>query len=177
MAILEIVTYGHPALRQKAGKVEVIDDEIEQIVEDLEDTLNLDKGIGLAAPQVGISKQIFLVDLSHTKEKRRVALINPVIVDKSNDTGIYEEGCLSLPEIWGDVVRPKKITIKGQLLTGQSIIIRAKGLFARALQHELDHLYGKLFIDYFNLEDYKKNKTKINGLLVKAEKQFGEAAR
>jgi peptide deformylase len=174
MAKQEIVTYGHPSLRTKSENVCEITDEIKEIIRNLEDTLNLDSGIGLAAPQIGANKQIFLVDLSRAKDKRRVILLNPKIISQSNETDEYEEGCLSLPEIWGNVTRPSQVKVKGQLLNGSSIIIEADGLFARALQHELDHLQGKLFIDYLSPDEYEKNRVKIQALLDKNKKNLGK---
>lgn len=173
MAKLEIITYGNPILRKVAERVEKIDDEIKKIIKDLKDTLAEENGIGLAAPQVGISKRILIVDLSKSNEDKKVALINPKIIYSSKEVGVYNEGCLSIPDVWGDVIRPIEIRVKAQLENGDSIVINADGLFARVLQHELDHLDGKLFIDYLSEEDLEKNREKLENLLKLNKEKLG----
>lgn len=176
MGKLDIITYGHPLLRQKAEPVEKIDDEIISVIDGMKKALETEGGIGLAAPQVGVMKQIFLVDLTKSDQPHKVALINPKIIFKSLDTVPYEEGCLSIPDVWGDVIRPKKIKIKGQLTNGTSMIIEADGMYARVLQHEYDHLLGKLFIDYLSDVDLTKNRQKIDALLEANRKKLGKIA-
>lgn len=169
MAIQKIVSYGHPALRRPAQKVTKIDDEILQIIQDLKDTLKHIGGLGLAAPQIGIEKQIFIADLSLMDEKKyignKVTFINPKIIYSSKKIDIDKEGCLSLMDIRGYVSRPIKIKMKGLMPSGTIRTIDAFGYYARVLQHEYDHLHSKLFIDYFSPEDYKKNKDQINKYL------------
>ncbi len=167
MQKLEVITYGNPVLRKKAQKVTEINDEIRQIVWGMEETLEMQNGIGLAAPQVGISRNIFLVDLTKSGEKRKVVLINPKIIYKSRFTESAEEGCLSIPGVYGVVRRPDEVRIKGKLLNGKTVLIEGEGLFGRALQHEFDHLEGKLFIDYLNKDDLDKNKEKIGAIIEK----------
>lgn len=106
-------------------------------------TMKEAKGIGLAAPQVGVSARIFIVDM----EGKVSVFINPEVRDFSKEIGPFEEGCLSVQKIWGPVTRPKKLTIKAADQNGKIIKVRAKGLLARVIQHEVDHLNGILFID------------------------------
>lgn len=174
MARLKVITYGNPVLRKKATKVDAITDEIRQIVHDMEETLESENGIGLAAPQVGISKKLFLVDLSKSGENRKVVLVNPKIIYKSPYTHVSEEGCLSIPKVYGAVRRPEEVRIKGKLLNGKTIIIEGEGLFGRALQHEFDHLEGKLFIDYLSKEDLDKNREKIDAIVAANRTLLGD---
>lgn len=176
MAIQTIVTYGHPALRIPASPVLQIDEEILQIIHDLKDTLYHVGGLGLAAPQIGISKQIFIADLTNLKERKyignKVVFINPEIIQQSKKLEADNEGCLSLIEVRGTVARPFKIKMKGLLPSGNIRIIEAKGLFARCLQHEFDHLYGRLFIDYFSDQDKEKNREFMNKYLEENKKNL-----
>ncbi len=165
MAVREIVTYGHPVLRNPAEKITGINEEILNIIQDMKDTLNDVGGLGLAAPQIGVGKQIFLVDLSVMNDKKyigcKTVLINPEIIFSSKKTEIDNEGCLSLMDVRGNVERPFKIKIKGLTPAGVTRTITADGLYARALQHEFDHLHGRLFLDYFSEEDLAKNQELI----------------
>lgn len=174
MGKLDIITYGNPLLRKKCEPVETVDKEILQIIEGMKKSLDSANGIGLAAPQVGVLKNIFLVDLTKSDQPYKVALINPKIIFKSIDVGPYEEGCLSIPEVWGQVIRPKSIKIKGQLTNGKSMVIEAEGLYARVLQHEFDHLLGKLFIDYLSDVDLNKNRQKLDALVEANRKKLGK---
>ncbi len=178
MAVKTIVSYGHPALRIPAQKVEKIDDEILGIIEDLKDTLNYIGGLGLAAPQIGVQKQIFIADLSIMKERQyagnKVAFINPEIVFSSKKTETDSEGCLSIMDIRANVERPFKIKMKGLIPSGVYRTIEATGLFARALQHEYDHLHGKLFIDYISKEEFDKNKAVLDKYIAEIKKNLPE---
>lgn len=142
--ILKIVQEGAPVLREKAKPVpNPKSPEIKRLIEDMIATMKDAKGLGLAAPQVGKSLRLFTVDV----EDKIYVFINPEIKDLSKDKSSFEEGCLSVQKIWGPVVRPKKLTIKALDETGKPIKIRAKGLLARVIQHEMDHINGILFID------------------------------
>ncbi len=142
--ILKIIQEGNPVLRKKAETVkEPTSPETRKLVEDMIVTMKHASGIGLAAPQVGHSLKIFTVNL----EENKYVFINPEIRDISEDMTPFEEGCLSVEKIWGPVVRPKKLTIKAIDENGKQVKIRAKGLLARVVQHEMDHLNGILFID------------------------------
>ncbi len=176
MAVLKVVKYGHPVLRRKADPVTTIDDEIKKIIQDLEDTLDSQDGIGLAAPQVGVSKRIFVVDLKKADQEKRVVLLNPRIIESSTDTSTTDEGCLSIPEVWGPVTRPVRIKIKGELVNGQTYMFTADGLFARAIQHELDHLDGKLFIDYVDPSHLEKYRDKLDAMIAENKKELEQIA-
>ncbi|HBY57048.1 MAG TPA: peptide deformylase [Candidatus Atribacteria bacterium] len=143
MAILEIKVYGDPVLREKSQPVEKITPEILNIIKDMTETMYAASGVGLAAPQVGVLKRIIIVDGG---EEGVIALINPKIVDKEGES-IAEEGCLSLPDIYANVKRSSKVTVEALDLDGEQIKITKEDLIARALQHEIDHLEGTLFID------------------------------
>lgn len=173
MAKLEVITYGNPILRQKATPVRKIDNRIKQIVAGMEEALAKEEGIGLAAPQVGIAEQIVLINLSKSGHTTRMALINPEIVFFSNDKVPYQEGCLSIPDVWGDVHRPSLIRVKAKTLSGRNILLEADDILARVLQHEIDHLHGKLFIDYLSEEDRQKNAEKIQQILEENRKKLG----
>jgi len=143
MAILEIKEYGEPILRGKALPVKEIAPEILNLIKDMAETMYTDSGVGLAAPQVGVSKRIIVID---GEEEGLIALINPMIV-KSEGELVEEEGCLSIPGIYSQVKRSSKVTVKALNENGDPIEITKEGLAARALQHEIDHLDGILFID------------------------------
>ena len=142
--ILKIIQEGDPVLRKKAEPVKnPKTPEIKELVADMIATMEKANGIGLAAPQVGLSYQIFTIKL----EDKVYVFINPEIKDLSSEIIPFEEGCLSVKKMWGPVIRPKKLTIKAIDENGKPIKIRAKGLLARVIQHEIDHLNGRLFID------------------------------
>ena len=143
MAILEIKEYGEPVLREKALPVEEVTPEILNLIKDMAETMYTDSGVGLAAPQVGVSKRIILVD---GEEDGLIVLINPMII-KSEGEVVEEEGCLSVPGVYSKVKRLSKVTVKALNENGDPIEITKEGLIARALQHEIDHLDGILFID------------------------------
>src|SRR3989338_2760341 len=142
--ILKIVQEGAPVLREKSKPVEdPKSPEIKKLVEDMIATMKDAKGLGLAAPQVGKSLRLFTADV----EDKVYVFINPEIKDLSKDKSSFEEGCLSVQKIWGSVIRPKKLTINALYENGKPVKIRAKGLLARVIQHEVDHVNGALFID------------------------------
>ena len=143
MAILEINEYGEPVLREKALPVKEVTPEILNIIKDMAETMYSDSGVGLAAPQVGVSKRIILVD---GEEDGLIVLINPMII-KSEGEAVAEEGCLSIPGIYSQVKRASKVTVKALNENGDPIEITKEALTARALQHEIDHLDGILFVD------------------------------
>jgi peptide deformylase len=143
MAILEIKEYGEPILRGKALPVKEIAPEILNLIKDMAETMYTDSGVGLAAPQVGVSKRIIVID---GEEEGLMVLINPILV-KSEGELVEEEGCLSIPGIYSQVKRASKVTVRALNENGDPIEMTKKGLAARALQHEIDHLDGILFID------------------------------
>ena len=147
MARREILKYGHPVLAKPAEPVLEIDAEILKLAEDMVETMHTAPGIGLAAPQVNVSRRLITIDLS-VGEKRDdlIILINPEIIGQEGEV-ISEEGCLSVPDIQANVARPRKVTIKGLDIRGKETVIQAEELLARVFCHEIDHLNGKLFIE------------------------------
>ena len=147
MAILHICTYPEEILRHPAEPVTEIDEEVVKLVEHMAETMYSAPGIGLAATQVGVAKQVLVADIAARKpESELIVLINPEIVAAEGEV-IFEEGCLSVPDYQAEVKRHEKITVRGLNLKGEEVEIEAEGLLAIVLQHEIDHLNGKLFID------------------------------
>ncbi|NLJ25851.1 MAG: peptide deformylase [Firmicutes bacterium] len=145
MAILEIVKDPDPVLRRKAEPVTQVTKRIRRLIKDMLETMYSADGVGLAAPQVGVSERVIVVDIGEGP----VALINPEIeIDEASGKEIDVEGCLSIPGTFGYVERAEEVVVNGLNETGRSTRIKAEGLFARALQHETDHLDGVLFIDH-----------------------------
>jgi peptide deformylase len=143
MALRKIITSENPILRQKAKKVHRFDPSLQKLVDDMFETMHDANGVGLAAPQIGMSIRIFVAEY----EDRKVAVFNPEIV-KAEGEVLGTEGCLSIPGYAGDNIRRAvKVVVKGQDVRGKSIRLNAEGWFARILQHEIDHLNGILFID------------------------------
>ncbi len=164
MAIKKILTFPNPVLREKAEKITTFDDELKQLANDMGKTMYNAPGVGLAANQIGITRQIVVVDISREEnEKKFIALINPVISEgEGSVTG--EEGCLSVLEYESKVKRFQKIRVTAQDLDGKKLDFEAEDRFARILQHEVDHLHGTLFIDHISrlkLTLYKKKLKKI----------------
>ncbi|RKX96936.1 MAG: peptide deformylase [Spirochaetes bacterium] len=142
----EIVVYPHPILRKKAEEVPLIDGEVRDIISEMFETMKEGDGIGLAAPQIGISRRIIVVSVDE-KGFHKFALVNPRIVFFSKEKSIMEEGCLSIPGIRAEVKRPQSIVVEGFTRSGRAVRVEASGLLARVFQHEIDHLDGVLFID------------------------------
>lgn len=142
MAVYQIVEIGAEVLREKAKEVKEVNPSIIKLLDNMVDTMLAADGVGLAAPQIGVSKRVIVVKV----DDELVELINPVILEKSG-LNSAEEGCLSIPNITGDVVRPAKIRVQGLNRQGEMLDFYAERLLARALQHEIDHLEGILFVD------------------------------
>lgn len=143
---------GDPVLRKKAAKVEKITSDTQKLINDMIDTMHKANGLGLAAPQIGVSQRIAIIEIDELDEKGQekstlYTLINPEIVRKSDDTWEHAEGCLSIPGWRGDVERPFTITVKALDRRGNRLRFEASEMLARAIQHELDHLDGVLYID------------------------------
>lgn len=151
MAIREILVVPDPVLKQVSTPVEVVDDELRALMDDMLETMYAAPGIGLAAIQVGVPKQVIVMDLAppDTEPQPRY-FVNPEILWSSEDTAPYEEGCLSIPEIYDEVERPARVKLKYLNYQGEEVIEDAEGLFAVCIQHEMDHLKGVLFIDYLS---------------------------
>jgi peptide deformylase len=147
MAVLEIVTYPHPVLKKPAEKVGQIDDSVKRLIQDMKETMYHANGIGLAAPQVGISLRVIVLDVSPLDPRFGFfALINPELLSEEGEID-YEEGCLSVPECTEKVKRNEKIRVKGLSPEGSEVELGAEGILAIALQHEMDHLNGTVILD------------------------------
>ena len=142
-----ILRYGAPALQGVAAPVETVDDEIRQLIDDMVDTMYAAPGVGLAAPQIGIPLRVAVIDLSVGKRGGDLlALVNPEFVEREG-MQLEEEGCLSVPGFTATVPRPSRVVVRALDRTGASQTIEGTGLLARALQHEVDHLDGRLFLN------------------------------
>lgn len=177
--ILEIVTYGHPALRSKGKPVEKIDEHIRQLAEDMLDTMYENDGVGLAAQQVGLPLQMCVIDVSPVRDRPStlwidgkkvpikkhmpLVLINPTI-ELLGESESGPEGCLSFPGISAEIARPSSVRVHAQDIEGRTISFEAAGLLSRAVQHEYDHLQGVLFIDRMTPEDRKALEPEIEKL-------------
>jgi peptide deformylase len=143
VALLDIHVLGSPILRQETVVVPEVTDELRRLVDDMFETMHAAKGIGLAAPQVGRRERLFVAEV----EERRLVFFNPEIAEQEG-TARGEEGCLSIPEVYGDVTRAARVVMRGLDEHGARVEVEARELLGRCLQHELDHLHGRLFLDH-----------------------------
>lgn len=172
MAILPITVYGDKVLRQKAAPIDQIDDKTIALIRNMFETMHNAYGIGLAANQVASTKSLFIVDLSvmdEYKKEKPITLINPVILDISEETEVMEEGCLSLPNLRADVERPAIIKVKYLDTDENEQIMEADGLLARVILHEYDHLMGKMIPDRVDAKTRKKLQKKLNNIIARKE--------
>lgn len=149
MAALPILAYPHPQLRQKAKRVRNIDGSIQRLIDDMVETMHQAQGVGLAAPQIGVPLRVIVIGLPG---EETIALVNPQIVKRSGERQVIE-GCLSVPGYRGEIKRSAKVTAKGLDRYGREIRIKGEGLLAEALEHEIDHLNGVLYIDHLESLD------------------------
>lgn len=186
MALLDILTYPDPTLRKKCDPVEVIDDDLIKLLDDMADTMYEAPGVGLAAPQVGVTKRVIVADIKprervgDTEEAEEILLppdrselielINPEIVF-SDGEAVGEEGCLSIPGFVSDVKRKYEVVVEGYNREGELVEIQCEDLLARVFQHEIDHLDGILFIDRLGRLKRELLKKKIEKALGKEQKQ------
>ncbi|MBN8284484.1 peptide deformylase [Zoogloea sp.] len=161
MALLPILRYPDPRLHTRAAPVREVNDEIRQLVADMAETMYEAPGIGLAATQVNVHKRVVVIDVSEDKSAL-VALINPEIIARSGEQ-ICEEGCLSVPGIYDKVSRSETVRVRALDQQGQTFELDAEGLLAVCIQHELDHLEGKVFVEYLS----QLKQTRIKGKLAK----------
>lgn len=159
MALLPILTHPNERLHIIAKPVEKIDERIKQLIQDMAETMYEAKGIGLAATQVDFHERVVVIDVSEERDQLLV-LINPVITQKMDETS-YEEGCLSIPGIYDTVHRAERITVEYLDPQGQAQSLDADGLLAICIQHEIDHLDGKLFVEYLSTLKQNRIKTKL----------------
>ncbi|MGE5230983.1 MAG: peptide deformylase [Deltaproteobacteria bacterium] len=146
MSVLPIHLLGSPVLRQRSPELAVVDDSVRRLIDDMFETMEAAHGVGLAANQVGVAQRVAVVDA----DGRRFAMVNPAIVE-TEGRSTAEEGCLSVPEIYGDVTRPERVVLEALDRDGNAFRLEADGLAARAIQHEIDHLDGILFLDHLGL--------------------------
>jgi peptide deformylase len=146
VSILDIRVLGDPGLRQATTPVAAMSDELHRLIADMFDTMHHARGIGLAAPQVGRTERLAIVEV----DDERFVLINPEVVERDGRAK-GEEGCLSIPDIYADVERPKDVVVRAMDLDGNTYEVQATELLARCLQHEIDHLDGRLFLDYLSV--------------------------
>ncbi|MBB3891016.1 peptide deformylase [Phenylobacterium haematophilum] len=151
MAIREILVVPNPVLKLVSQPVDKVDDELRALMDDMLETMYDAPGIGLAAIQIGVPKRVIVMDISGPDdEKAPRYFVNPEIIWSSEDTAPYEEGCLSIPDIYDEVERPARVKLKYLNYQGEEVIEDADGLFAVCIQHEMDHLQGVLFIDHLS---------------------------
>ena len=185
---LSILQYGDPILRAKGKHIEKIDNRIRELAQNMIETMHAANGVGLAAPQVGESLQLTVLDVSQVEDRPStiklngentdaqsampLVLINPKI-DLGSETEMGTEGCLSFPEITGEIERAKSVTVRARNLDGEAIEIEATGFLARAIQHEVDHLNGILFIDRMS----SAAKTSLSSKLKRLQKETQRGAK
>ena len=174
MAVLKIQTYPETVLAQKSVPAESGDPGLEQLIEDMIDTMRAANGIGLAAPQVGVSKRVIVVDTKQGEGAEPLVLINPEI-ELAEGLIDSEEGCLSVPEYLAHIKRAERVVVKGLDRSGETVRFEATGLFARALQHEIDHLDGILIVD--RLSALKREFFKKRYLKAAREMRVGDQQR
>jgi peptide deformylase len=151
MAVLEVLQIGNPVLRKRGAKVTRFDEGLARLAEDMIETMHAQNGVGLAAPQVGVSTRLIVVEMPEDEDYpspgERWVMCNPEVVKASRETEIGQEGCLSVAGYVGMVERPTAVTIRGQDLTGRKVRVKATDFMARAFLHEIDHLNGILYVD------------------------------
>lgn len=150
MAVLTVLTLPEPILRQKSKRVRSIDGSVRKLAGDMIETMHAASGVGLAAPQVGVPLRVIVIGMP---EEEDFVLINPEVVRRSGER-LVTEGCLSVPGYFGEIQRAQRVTVKGKDLSGKEVRIKAEELLAQALEHEIDHLNGVLYIDH--LENNEK---------------------
>ena len=151
MAILPIIVAPDPRLKVKAKPVDAVDASVRQLMDDMLETMYQANGIGLAAPQVGVTKRVIVVDVSRDDEESRpIRMANPEVIWASDDENTYDEGCLSLPEHYSEVTRPRAVKVRYLDHENEIREIEADGILATCVQHEIDHLEGTLFVDHIS---------------------------
>ncbi len=160
MALLPILRYPDPRLHKKAAPVQKVDDRIRQLVRDMAQTMYDAPGVGLAATQVDVHERVVVIDVSENSDELRV-LINPEITWSSDDTQVYEEGCLSVPGVYDEVRRAARIRVRALNERGEPYEFEAEGLLAVCVQHEIDHLDGKVFVEYLSQLKQGRIKTRL----------------
>ncbi len=165
MTVLNILRYPDPRLHRVAEPVRQVDERIRELVRDMAETMYAAPGIGLAATQVDVHLRVIVMDVSEARDQLRV-FINPEIVERSTDSKVYEEGCLSVPGIYDEVERPDRVTVRALDEHGKPFTLDADGLLAVCVQHEIDHLDGRVFVQYLS----RLKQSRIRTRLQKAER-------
>ena len=174
MALLPILTAPDPRLKKKSAAVPAVDDETRRLMDDMLETMYAAPGIGLAAPQVGVLKRVIVLDIDREDTKTGpLFMANPEVIEASDEDAVYEEGCLSVPEHYSDVVRPARVTVRYLDRDGRQQDLTCEGLLATCVQHEIDHLDGILFIDHISA--LKRNMILRKLLKARKEKEREEA--
>jgi peptide deformylase len=171
-----IIHYGHPSLTQAAKPIATVDQEIRELAVEMLSIMYAAPGVGLAAPQLNIPRQICVIGIEEGREKTELVLINPKIVSVHGMETVMEEGCLSFPGIHASIIRPSGIVLEAIGLDEKPIKLRVEGFPARVLQHEIDHLNGVLFIDYLAEQERRRLEHSLNRLKGKTIKKFGLAS-
>ncbi|MFP5461046.1 MAG: peptide deformylase [Gammaproteobacteria bacterium] len=166
MAVLNILRYPDPRLHQVARPVETFDERLRQLVRDMAETMYAAPGVGLAATQVDVHERVVVIDVSDTKDQLQV-FVNPKVVGASDERKVYEEGCLSVPGVYDEVERPDRVRVEAFDEHGKPFAIDADGLLAVCIQHEIDHLDGRVFVQY--LSRLKQNR--IRTRLLKSDRE------
>lgn len=166
MAVLTILRYPDPRLHQRAKPVEVFDERLRALVRDMAETMYAAPGVGLAATQVDVHLRVIVIDVSDAKDQLRV-FVNPEILDSSGERKVYEEGCLSVPGIYEEVERPDRVRVRAFDEHGKRFEVEADGLLAVCLQHEIDHLNGRVFVQYLS----RLKQHRIRSKLLKSERE------
>ncbi len=160
MALLTILRYPDPRLHTVAKPVAAVDDRIRRLVDDMVETMYASEGVGLAATQVNVHERVIVMDTSE-QHNQPMVLINPEILQRSDDLAIAEEGCLSVPQVYDRIERPARVTVRALGRDGQPFELEAEGLAAVCVQHEMDHLIGKVFVDYLSPLKRDRIRTKM----------------
>ena len=166
MAVLDILRYPDSRLHKVARPVLVFDERVRRLVRDMAETMYAAPGIGLAATQVDVHERVIVIDVSESKDRLQV-FVNPEIVGASADRKTYEEGCLSVPGIYEEVERPEQVTVRAFDEHGKAFTIEADGLLAVCLQHEMDHLQGRVFVQYLS----RLKQSRIKGKMLKLDRE------
>lgn len=160
MAVLDILRYPDPRLHRVAKPVAAVDDRIRRLVRDMAETMYAAPGIGLAATQVDVHERVIVIDVSDARDELRV-FINPEIVQASAEAKVFEEGCLSVPGIYEEVERPDSVTVRALDEHGREFTLEADGLLAVCVQHEIDHLDGRVFVQYLSRLKQSRIRTRL----------------
>ena len=160
MALLPILEFPDPRLRKIASPVTVFDEKLEVLIDDMFETMYESQGIGLAATQINVHKRLLVIDVSESKDSPLV-FINPNFEIIEDELSEYDEGCLSVPGFYETVSRPKRIKVKAQDGKGEAFEMEAEGILSTCIQHEIDHLEGKLFVDYISALKRQRIRSKL----------------